>query len=87
MQGETWGLVVNEAMNFGLPVLVSDMVGCKDDLVEENGNGFVFQTGDLKDLSYKIGTLVENYSPETTMGIESLKIIKNYSYEKNYQQH
>src|SRR5205814_1609538 len=31
---ETWGLVVNEAMHFGLPVIVSDAVGCAADLVE-----------------------------------------------------
>lgn len=30
---ETWGLVVNEAMNFGCPVIVSDRVGCAPDLV------------------------------------------------------
>jgi glycosyltransferase involved in cell wall biosynthesis len=34
---ETWGLVVNEAMNFGLPVIVSDKVGCGEDLVERGG--------------------------------------------------
>ena len=31
---ETWGLVVNEAMHFGCPVIVSDRVGCAPDLVE-----------------------------------------------------
>jgi glycosyltransferase involved in cell wall biosynthesis len=39
--GETWGLVVNEAMNFGCVPLVSDLVGCADDLVSQ-GSGFVF---------------------------------------------
>jgi glycosyltransferase involved in cell wall biosynthesis len=32
-QGETWGLVINEALQFGLPVLVSDHAGCARDLV------------------------------------------------------
>ena len=38
---ETWGLVVNEAMNFGLPVVLSDAVGCADDLLRQRENGFV----------------------------------------------
>ena len=39
---ETWGLVVNEAMNFDLPVVVSDKVGCAADLVHHAENGYVF---------------------------------------------
>lgn len=39
---EPWGLVVNEAMIMGLPVIVSDKVGCRKDLVIEEENGFVF---------------------------------------------
>lgn len=44
--GETWGLVVNEALQFGLPVVVSDRVGCVPDLVVENVTGSVFPAGD-----------------------------------------
>ena len=39
---EPWGLVVNEAMASGLPVLVSDRCGCAEDLVQSGVNGFVF---------------------------------------------
>ena len=42
---ETWGLVVNEALNFGLPVVVSDKVGCAADLVRPGWNGFVVPAG------------------------------------------
>jgi glycosyltransferase involved in cell wall biosynthesis len=44
---EQWGLVVNEAMASGLPVLVSDRCGCVHDLVKEGANGFVFDPLDL----------------------------------------
>lgn len=39
---DQWGLVVNEAMAAGLPVIVSDRCGCTPDLVESGGNGFTF---------------------------------------------
>jgi len=45
--GETWGVVVNEAMQFGLPAIVSDRVGCHPDLVVEGQTGYVFPVGDL----------------------------------------
>jgi glycosyltransferase involved in cell wall biosynthesis len=48
--GETWGLSVNEAMNFGVPIVVSDCSGCSTDLVIEGQTGFVFRTGDIHDL-------------------------------------
>lgn len=41
---EVWGLVVEEALNNGTPVLVSDKVGCRDDLVNEE-SGVVFSLG------------------------------------------
>ncbi|MBN1250744.1 MAG: glycosyltransferase family 4 protein [Bacteroidales bacterium] len=51
---ETWGLAVNEAMACGIPVIVSNKVGCAIDLVKNNENGFVFKSGNLEDLIEKI---------------------------------
>lgn len=48
-KSESWGLVVEEALNNGLPVIVSDRVGCKDDLVTEE-TGLIFKSGDKADL-------------------------------------
>jgi len=42
---ETWGLVVNEAMQFGVPAIVSSRVGCHRDLVIEGETGMVFEHG------------------------------------------
>jgi glycosyltransferase involved in cell wall biosynthesis len=42
---EKWGLVCNEAMNFGLPVVVSDRVGAAPDLVVAGETGFVYPSG------------------------------------------
>jgi glycosyltransferase involved in cell wall biosynthesis len=48
---DPWGLVINEAMSVGLPVLVSDACGASLDLVRDGVNGFTFRTGDAESLS------------------------------------
>ena len=48
---ETWGLVVNEAMACGLPAIVSDRVGCAQDLVEEAVTGHTFPLGSVSSLA------------------------------------
>ncbi len=45
-EGETWGLVVNEAMDSGLPCFVSDRVGCGPDLIVSQETGAIFSLGD-----------------------------------------
>jgi glycosyltransferase involved in cell wall biosynthesis len=47
--GETWGLAVNEAQACGRPSLVSDCVGCAQDIIREGENGAVFRTDNWED--------------------------------------
>jgi glycosyltransferase involved in cell wall biosynthesis len=49
--GETWGLVVNEAMACGVPAIVSDRVGCGPDLVHQGVTGLRFPFGDIERLA------------------------------------
>jgi glycosyltransferase involved in cell wall biosynthesis len=79
---ETWGLVVNEAMNFGLPVVVSDKVGCGDDLVRDGRNGHVVPHGDVVGLASALESVI--MSPERTreLGARSREIIDEYSVER-----
>jgi glycosyltransferase involved in cell wall biosynthesis len=49
--GETWGLVVNEALATGLPCIVSDRVGCAPDLISEGKTGFTYPIGDIVSLA------------------------------------
>jgi glycosyltransferase involved in cell wall biosynthesis len=53
-QGETWGLVVNEALHHGVPVVTSDAVGSASDLVNPGVNGDVFATDSAADLTRAI---------------------------------
>lgn len=80
--GETWGLSVNEAMACSKPVLVSDKCGCAADLVQNGVNGYVFQSGNTKDLEDKILILASDKSKLVKMGAQSLDIIKEWSFEK-----
>jgi len=61
---EPWGLVVEEAIYFGLPVIVSDAVGCQDDMVIKPNTGVVFTSTDENDLLnaiLKIEMNIETY--------------------------
>jgi len=51
---ETWGLVVEEALNNGCPVMCSNMVGSADDLVLKPENGVVFKVNDVEDFEEKL---------------------------------
>ena len=79
---EPWGLVVNEAMASGLPVLVSDRCGCARDLVVPGENGWTFDPGDVSALTRLMGR-VAAMSPETRagMGAASQRIVAGFSPE------
>jgi len=74
---ETWGLVVNEAMNFGLAIIVSDRVGCAPDLVSED-NGLVVPYDSKDDLITALETLVVDENLRSRMGEASLTKIANW---------
>ena len=53
-----WGVVVNQAIGAGLPVVCSDMVGAGHDLVEDGANGLKFRAGDTDSLTEKMERFV-----------------------------
>lgn len=67
---EPWGLVVNEALVCGLPVVVSANCGCVEDLIKDGKNGFVFNPNQVNELTQKMRFFVEN-----TAQIEAMKKI------------
>lgn len=79
--GETWGLVLNEAMNFALPVIVSDVPGSAYDLVIDNENGYKFICGNIEDLALKIKLLISKKEIIRVFGNMSKDLIKNYSFD------
>jgi glycosyltransferase involved in cell wall biosynthesis len=75
---EPWGLVVNEAMNFGLPLIVSDRVGSAPDLVRRGENGHVFPAGDVPALSEAMRAVAGDGAVRTGMGEASRRLIARW---------
>ncbi|MBC7390267.1 MAG: glycosyltransferase family 4 protein [Opitutaceae bacterium] len=80
---EQFGLPVNEAMLCGLPVLISDRIGCRYDLVQEGGNGFTYKCGNVSELSEKMKMLFDDTALRQQMSIRSKEIIKDWSPASN----
>jgi len=76
---ETWGLVVNEAMQFGLPAIVSSKVGCHRDLVIEGQTGMVFPQGDADALSRCIRRVASEPGLAKRLGENARQRIVQYS--------
>jgi glycosyltransferase involved in cell wall biosynthesis len=78
---ETWGIVVNEAMNFSLPVVVSDKVGSARDLVHSGRNGAIVPSEDAGALAMALEELVADGPRRRRYGRESLEIISSWNVE------
>jgi len=74
---EQWGLVVNEAMASGLPVLVSNRCGCAPDLVQEGRNGFTFDPYNIEQLAGLMRKISSFKFPLSIFGNASREIIAN----------
>ncbi|MCL0035145.1 glycosyltransferase family 4 protein [Thermodesulfovibrionales bacterium] len=79
---ETWGLVVDEAMVSGLPVLVSNRCGCYPDIVQDGVNGFSFDPLNEDELFRLMEDIARGRHDLEAMGRASLEIIKDYTPEK-----
>ncbi|HEX4209973.1 MAG TPA: glycosyltransferase family 4 protein [Candidatus Binataceae bacterium] len=72
---EAWGLVLNEVMNAGKPLIASDRVGAAPDLIREGVNGHVFPAGNVAALRHAIERVIENPQRAALMGQFSRQIV------------
>lgn len=70
---ETWGLVVNEALAMGVPILCSDNVGARDSLVRTGVNGYVFEPDNADGLAYLMARLTLDHGEWKRFATNSLK--------------
>ena len=78
---ETWGLVVNEAMAAGLPVLVSHRAGCVPELVRPGLNGYVCNPLDIDDMARLMTVMSSQTVDVNIMGEASRQIVALYTPE------
>lgn len=84
--GETWGLVVNEAMACGLPAIVSDRVGCGPDLIAEGLTGGRYPMGDIDALADKLAVFAADREKLRAMGQNAQRLVfQSYSVEQAIQ--
>ena len=77
---EPWGLVVNEALASGLPVIVSNRCGCAEDLVQHGHNGFVFDPANPDRLAASLQEIAAWDDPEQPYcGNNSINSVSNCS--------
>lgn len=81
-QYEPWGLVVNEAMHLGLPVVASDRVGAAADLVKEGKTGHVVQHRDVQALADRLADLVADPQLRRRMGAAAREHAADWNYER-----
>lgn len=79
---EPWGLSVNEAMCFSLPVIASDQVGSSFDLVRPRANGYVYPSGDVAALSLYIQRTLYSEEHRQRMGAASREIIERWNIDR-----
>jgi len=78
---DPWGLVVNEAMASGLPIITTSVAGCSADLVENGRNGFVVKAGAIDQLSSAMDLLSRNHDMRSRFAAHSEEHIRSYSPE------
>jgi glycosyltransferase involved in cell wall biosynthesis len=78
-RSDPWGLVVNEAMACGLPIVTTSAVGCAADLLAGGWNGYVVSPGDDAGLAAAMDCLARNPGLRAQMGTSSRLKIRQYS--------
>ena len=83
---ETWGLVVEEALNNGLPVILSDHIGCLDDFITTN-TGLIFTKGNAVSLEKAILQMTDkNFYNKLRLGVSKLNFLERKERQlKTYQ--
>ena len=79
--GEVWGLVVNEAMSFGLPVITTNLCVAGHALIDEGENGYRFTFDNVDELTEYMEIVLSDSELRQRMAIYSLKKVRDYTIE------
>lgn len=79
---EGWGVVVNQALGAGLPIICSDAVGAGNDLMVEENNGLKFKAGSVTALTEKMRRFVTDPTLSAKLGAASKQMAQDWLPEK-----
>jgi glycosyltransferase involved in cell wall biosynthesis len=79
---EPWGLVVNEALSYGCPVIVSRRCGCVPELLIEGKTGFVHAPSDTNDLAEKMLAAPPQFVDIEKTARDCLAVMSSYTPDK-----
>ena len=81
-RSEAWGLVVNEALSYGCPAVVSDHCGCAPDLIVEGKTGYIFKTNDVADLCEKMLLVKTDLNDVAEVANDCITLMQEFTPEK-----
>lgn len=85
--GEAWGLVINEAMACGLPIITTNKCIAGVELIQNDKNGYIVSVGDVDGLVDKINKAIYNKDDLIQMGTQSICTIRDYTFENMAVKH
>ena len=80
-RGDTWGLVINEAMSMGVSVITTTDCVAGNQLIEDGENGFLVKTDDIDMLHSRLEMLINSPEKRKKFADKAFKIIKDYTFE------
>ncbi|SEW39793.1 glycosyltransferase family 4 protein [[Clostridium] fimetarium] len=86
-RGDSWGLVVNEAMAYGLPVITTDKCVAGIELIKNFENGFITPVEDEKALTEKVNLILEDDALRLKMANNNIDIVRQYTIESMVKRH
>lgn len=84
---DIWGLVINEAMACGLPVVSTERCGAALELIKNGENGYIIPVNDVAEMKDKIEKILSEPIDSSKMGKRSLEIVEKYTIEKMTKRH
>lgn len=78
-RSEPWGLVVNEALSYGCPVIVSHRCGCVPELVLDGKTGYIFECGNIEQLAAKMIEAPRTFADNAQTAKQCTDLIAKYS--------